>query len=402
MDHKKLRAEAAEHAAKARAVLDGAKGRDLTDREIKIYDSNYEAAISKAAQADRMQKAADQDAYLARFANSADEHQFDNIDGSAGWSKSTSPQGKGGKADGTRWAREVTQTLAKTADGVGTKALLSGQVRTPSAVAVVELPTLPTKLLDLIPREALSDTNTFSYLRQVARTERADVVADFALKPTSDYEFEEVEDRCRVVAHLSAPMPIRYLSDHASLMRVLSTQLQGGVERALERQVVSGTGAGEQFTGLFSTTGVRQVAYTTGILETLRHASTVMGLAGEAPNAIVVNPADAEVIDLMREAGTTGGFLVNDAVASRIFGEGVARVQSNAVPQGQAVLGDWNLARLIVREDASTLAATQGSGTVNGETVDLFDHNLAKLRAEGRYGFQVLRPGAFAVVDLTA
>jgi HK97 family phage major capsid protein len=68
-------------------------------------------------------------------------------------------------------------------------------------------------------------------------------------------------------------------------------------------------------------------------------------------------------------------------------------VRSNAVPAGTAILGDWNHAQVVVREDA-TLALDR-----SGEN---FTKNLVTMRLEGRFGFAVKRPNAFVEVALAA
>ncbi len=299
----------------------------------------------------------------------------------------------GSKAGGSRWAKSVMEKMTGTASGLGVKALLTGQIETPPAVEVVALPDVPMMLLDLIPREGLTES-TFAYLRQTVKTSNADVVADNATKPTSVYTFEEVEDRARVIAHLSEPFPLRYLSDHASMMQVLDSEMRAGVERALETQVVSGDGLGENFTGILTTSGVTAVPFSTDVLTTVRKARTALEAKGEAATAWVFHPNDIETLDLMREDGATGGFLMDSAAYAAVFGEGIRRVSSLAVPQGTALLGDWGQTRLRIREGVHTLAATQAG--------DLFDKNQAKLRSEGRFAFEVKRPQAMAVVDLTA
>lgn len=297
--------------------------------------------------------------------------------------------GGGTKAGNVSWAKSVSEKLARAAQGYGVKALLTGQVTTPPAVEVTSIPDAPTRLLDLIPREQLAE-HTFSYLRQVTKTNNAAVVADNALKPTSVYTWQEVTDRARVIAHLSEPFPLRYLSDHASVMQVLEAQMQTGVIRELERQVIEGDGAGENFTGILATTGVNQVPFTTDPLVTVRTALTTMAGLDEQPTGWVVHPSDAQKFDLMRENGTTGAFLLQNP--ERFFVGPV--VLSTAIPAGQAILADWRQAAIKVREREHVLAATQAG--------DLFDKNQVKLRAEGRYGFTIKRPQAFAVVALTA
>lgn len=317
----------------------------------------------------------------------------DEVDDASG------PSRKAGGAGRATWGRKIAGTV--NGSPLGVKALFTGPVRVPAAVDLTDTgqPTPGGRLLDLIPRRELTGGNTFEYLRQTAKQNNAAPVADGGTKPTSVYSFEPVEDRARVVAHLSEPIPIRFLgadggpADVDGLAELLDGQMLAGVLEALEDQLLNGDGTGENFPGLLSLSGVTNVAYATDELTTIRKARTALSNKGERPNAWVFNPADVERLDLMRET-TEGGFLLNSAAADVLFGEGVARLQSLAVPEGTALLGDWTTARLRVRQGAHTLAATQGDG--------LWETNSAKLRSEGRFGVEWRRPQAFAVVDLTA
>ena len=296
-------------------------------------------------------------------------------------------------AAGKTWGKSVVSNMERVAGGAGLKNILNGQVNTPPAVEVAALPASPTRLLDLIQRERL-DSATFAFLRQTAAENNAAVVADGETKPTSTYTFEEIEDRARVIAHLSEPFPLRYLDDHSSMTQVLDEQMRRGVVSALEAQVVSGTGTGEEFTGLLNMTGVTDVPFAGDVVTTVRRAVTVLQGKDEVPTAWVFNPVDAEAISLTREDGESGGFLFGDDYASAaVFGGVGTGVVSRALPQGTALLADWSQVRVMVRETEHTLAATQAG--------DLFDKNQVKLRAEGRYGLKVFRPQAVAVVHLT-
>ena len=63
------------------------------------------------------------------------------------------------------------------------------------------------------------------------------------------------------------------------------------------------------------------------------------------------------------------------------------------IPEGTAVLGDWNQLRLYVREGVRLDIDAGGA---------LFTRNQAIIRAEARIGVGVLKPSSFAVIDLTA
>jgi len=88
-----------------------------------------------------------------------------------------------------------------------------------------------------------------------------------------------------------------------------------------------------------------------------------------------------------------GGYTNTLAGSNNIFGDGIARVVSNSVPAGTAVLADWSRVRLEVREDVRLDVDTSGAN---------FATNSAIFRAETRVGLAHLRPSAFAIVDLTA
>ncbi|MFK5691368.1 phage major capsid protein [Ornithinimicrobium sp. LYQ92] len=364
--------------AKGLALIKGAAG-DLSDSqvsELEEINRQVESLTEKidAGQSTEKQKSAK--ALIDRIENLG-------MDNSA-----TSSKGAG-----RIWAKSVADKLGESAGANGVKALLTGEVTTPSAVAVVTLPDNPVSVLDLVGRRELNE-HTYSYLRQVLKTNNAGPVADGATKPTSVYSFEEVEDRARVIAHLSEPFPIRYAEDHASMMNVLETQMANGIVQAIENLIVNGTGQGEEWEGILTVDGTTQVAFAQDTLTTLRKARTTLESKGERVTAVAMNPNDLEELDMLREDGTAGGFLMDSGAYDRILGRGVSPVSSLVVPQGTAILGDWGTTGLLIRQGAHTLAATQAG--------DLFDTNRMKLRTEGRFGFEMLRPQALAVVDLLA
>lgn len=268
----------------------------------------------------------------------------------------------------------------------------------PVETDIITMSEAPRSLLEPIPAKGLNGGygtgNSFSFLRQTLRTNNAAPVADGALKPTSVYSLAEVEDRVRVIAHLSEPVPERYFADHANLQDFLRNEMEAGLYLALENQVVHGDGLGENLTGLLNTSGIILQAFTTDALTSIRKAMTSLEVYGITPTALVLNPVDAEALELLRDSGTTGQYLLGDP-----GGDGVEklwkvpRVPSTAVAAGTALLSDWQQAQVIVREDA-TLALDRF-----GEN---FTKNRVTMRLEGRFGFAVKRPNAFVEVALAA
>jgi HK97 family phage major capsid protein len=99
-------------------------------------------------------------------------------------------------------------------------------------------------------------------------------------------------------------------------------------------------------------------------------------------------------LDLLRDSGATGKYLLGDPA-----GDGVEklwkvpRVRSNAVAAGTALLGDWQQAQIVIREDATLALDRSGSN---------FSHNLVTMRLEASFGFAIKRPNAFVEIALAA
>ena len=385
MDYKDLLEQAQAAAKGARELVEKAEGRDMTSGESEAYKAKFDEATRLKADSDREKGYADDRATLKMLSEDDGDAPTDDELAFGGGAK-----GRGRAVTPKAWASTAAKALTGLASrAAGTKALTSGSYTLPAVmVDAVSDPQVARSLLQLIPqREQLQ--NNFGYLRQTVRENNAAPVADNALKPTSVFTFDEVEDRCRVVAHLSEPFPQRYLQDHTEAVALLEFEMAYGVLTALEEQVLSGDGTGENITGVLSTTGVSQVAFATDAVTTLRRARTALDVKEEAPSAWVFHPADAEALDLLRENGTTGDFLT----LNRVLGT-IPFVTSNAVPAGQALLGDWRQVQLLVRESSRIDVNTGGD--------DLFKKNQVMLRAEMRLGFYLRRPQALAVVDLTA
>jgi HK97 family phage major capsid protein len=316
--------------------------------------------------------------------------------------------GGDGRADArsasAAWARNTADTLRRNLGGGEQRAVISGSIDIPTLVMpqVVDIPH-PVRLIDLLVNRVGTESMAYEYYRQTARTNNAAPVVDLATKPVSVLTVEAIQDRCRVMAHLSEPVPYRIWFDDEAIVRWLTDEMTQGVLDALEHQALSGDGTGENMTGVLHTTGTTAVAFATDVPTTLRSAVTALQNLGEVPTGWALNPADAQAIDLLRW-GTGGGLLTGgfeDSNAQAIFGSAdnilgadVKRVISPTVPAGTAILADWTKLKLFVHWDMMVMANAFGDS--------LFTKNAVQLRAEMLVGVGVLRPQAFAVVDLTA
>ncbi|WP_445160793.1 phage major capsid family protein [Mycobacterium sp. Dal123C01] len=321
--------------------------------------------------------------------------------------------GAGGdsRAASLAWGRTAAQALRRDLGGKESRAVISGSVDIPNLVqpSVVAIPR-PVRLIDLFTNRQGVDCMAFEYFRATVRTNNAAAVPDLAEKPTSVNTVVPVNDRCRVIAHLSEPVPYRIWVDENEIANWLSTELAQGVLDALEAEAVGsaagtgpGTGSGEHMTGLLKVAGTTAVAYNTDLPTTLRSAVTALQNIGVVPNGWALNPADAQTIDLLRW-GSSGGFLsggyptglgAQASLADNIFGETRPRVVSPSIPQGTAILADWNAAlKLFVHWNMQIIANAFGD--------TLFATNAVQVRAEALVGIGILQPRAAAIVDLTA
>lgn len=315
------------------------------------------------------------------------------------------------RGDGT-WAKAMDTYLGR----IGAKALVpAGGISVPSiSGGIIASEDRPRSILELIPFTPLSGTDQFAYWRETLRTHNAAPVARGAKKPTSIYTVEKVEDRVRVIAHISESIDRVDLSDTELLRAYLEGALREGVMMGLEDQVINGDGTGEEFDGVLVVSGSQAQAWDTDLLVTARKAVTKLenlkiDLSGAA---WAIDPADWERYELLSSAnhfllsdpGTGGEHLPVDRARRQLWGYPV--VPTTVVPGGTAILGDWRGSIEIKEREDVQITWSEGMydpdrfGVGDGGTA--FEANQVNFRAEGRWGLAVLRPPAFVEVDLTA
>lgn len=312
--------------------------------------------------------------------------------------------GGGNGGDTQTWARAVADALRSNLGGNESRAVISGSVDVPALIpiGVTAIPH-PQRILDLLVNRQMIESMAYEAYVQSARVNAAAPVPDLAQKPVSTLTVEPVQDRARVFAHLSEPIPFRIWQNNEAITNWLADEMSQGVLDAVEGAAISGDGIGEMPVGVLHTSGVTAVPYTTDLPTTLRSAVTALQTIGEQPTGWVLNPIDAQAVDLLRW-GSQGGLLVGgfegtgptaqSLLSDNIFGPTRPRVVSPSVPAGTAILADWRQLKLFVYQTMQMLANAFGDS--------LFQKNAVQIRAELLTGINVLRPKAFAVVDLTA
>jgi HK97 family phage major capsid protein len=252
------------------------------------------------------------------------------------------------------------------------------------------------RLADLIPTSPTSG-DTIEYVRVTSFTNNAAPVAEATatggssgVKPESGHAFEVIHDRVKTVAHWE-PITRRAMMDAGQVRGLIDEDLRYGIDEEMEDQIVSGSGSGENFTGVLNVSGRLEQTFNTDIITTARKAITNLRLNGrERATGWVIHPTDWEAFQLMTDNEDRyywGG--PGSEGAEQLWGLPV--IQSEAVTQGDAVLGNWRKARIWDREETRIY--------VSDSHADFFIRNLLAILAERRLGFGVIKPKAFVKVN---
>jgi hypothetical protein len=102
-----------------------------------------------------------------------------------------------------------------------------------------------------------------------------------------------------------------------------------------------------------------------------------------------MNPLDLQGLEMLRENGTTGGFLFKSRADIEGFLGGPV-VASRGLPTGRAMAADWTQAELL----------PVGDDELVFDGKNRTENNTFRLMYEGRYGFRVKKPFDFVAVEL--
>lgn len=217
--------------------------------------------------------------------------------------------------------------------------------------------------------------------------------ANGGYKPEGAWAYERKTANVKTIAEW-VPATKRALADVAALEGLINDELRADILEAEEAQILNGNGVGENFTGINAWSGVQTQAFATDLFTSIRKGITKARTVGRVnPTGIVVNPADAETIDLIKDAD--GRFFYGGpfSIGPRTLW-GLPIVESETQAAGEALLGDFSKAVIWDREQTTV--------TMTDSHADFFIRNMVAILAEERLAFAVTRPTAFVKVDITA
>lgn len=211
-------------------------------------------------------------------------------------------------------------------------------------------------------------------------------------KPESGITFTLASAAVATLAHF-IPVSRQVLDDSAQLESYVNGRLMYGLKLEEEDQLLNGNGTSGNLGGILKSGNF--TAYTRAVtgdtkLDTIRRALTQAQLSEFTADAIVLNPADWETIELQKSSygeyifgGDMGPI---DALGPRIWGKRV--VATNSIAAGTFLVGSFMMgAQIWDRQDAAV--------QISYEDGDNFKKNMATILAEERLALTVYRPAAF-------
>jgi hypothetical protein len=250
---------------------------------------------------------------------------------------------------------------------------------------------------DVCDSKNISGTSNFAYLRQNLRESNAAIVAPGAAKPVSKFESERVEDSLGIIAHLSDPQHRYDLLDADYLGSFLEEEMVLGLKTATDASIVS---------AITGDAGVAAIAFATDHLTTIRKGKTALAQNHVKPSALVINPDDAETLDLSTDDNGRFYFASAPEQGDASPAWSVPVIQSVAVASGVGLMGDFNTVR--VYNDGRVLLDSTESGLRNldpaaiEDVEEMFETNMVRLRAETRKKAAIRKPFALVELDLAA
>lgn len=249
---------------------------------------------------------------------------------------------------------------------------------------------------DLLPVGQTTQSQV-NFIKETSFTNAADMVAEEGLKPEATFALEDATAPVRKIA-VVGKVTDEMWNDFPMLRDYVNMRLRFMVEAKEEQQLLSGTGVGQQITGILQTSGIQTQALSTNTHETIYKAMTKIRVNGQfEPSGVVVHPNDWEAVRLAKDGQNQyygGGPFVgpygNGGIA-RDFIWGLPVVVTTAITEGTGLVGAFRLGAQIWQREGINVEATNTNE-------DDFVYNRMTIRVEERLALTVYRPLAFCTI----
>jgi HK97 family phage major capsid protein len=241
------------------------------------------------------------------------------------------------------------------------------------------------------------------YIKETSFTNAADMVAEEGEKPEATLATDDATAPVKKIA-VVLKVTDEMFADFPMLRDYINGRLRFMVLAKEEQQLLNGTGAGNQITGILQTSGIQTQAKGSAVpaatnLNAVYNAITKIRTVGFfEPDGIVVHPTDYQLMKLTVDLNGQyfGGGPFTGAYGNGGFIEetpiwGLRPVVTTAIAAGTALVGAFRLGAQIWQRQGITVDSTNSNE-------DDFNFNRVSLRVEERLALAVYRPLAFCTV----
>jgi HK97 family phage major capsid protein len=210
--------------------------------------------------------------------------------------------------NGARGSVRIPVKMAITSDS-GSPGSAGDLIWSHRETEIVQLPRRTMTIRQLL-FQGRTTSNLVEYARQTVRTNAAAPVAEGAAKPESNYVWDRADAPVRTIAHF-VKVSRQAFDDAAQLQTEIDGELRYGLDLVEEAQLLKGSGAGQNLSGLVTQSTAYSPAFTptsATMIDTLRLAVLQASLNEFPATGIVLNPIDWARIELLKDgrAATCG------------------------------------------------------------------------------------------------
>lgn len=252
---------------------------------------------------------------------------------------------------------------------------------------IVGLPRRQFFVRDLLSRNT-TPTDLIQYAKLRLRALNAAVVAEGALKPESNLEWELAEAPVRTIAHW-IHVARQTMDDIPQLQGEIDNELVYGLDLAEEDQILSGDGVGQNLSGLITNASAYGGTYEpsgSSRIDRLRFSLLEASLAGYPADGMVLNEIDWALIETSKDSEGRYIFANPLQLAGPVLW-GRPVVPTTEIEDGNFLTGAFKVAATIYdRMDTEVL--------ISSEDRDNFVKNMLTVRAEKRLALAIKRAQA--------
>lgn len=245
-----------------------------------------------------------------------------------------------------------------------------------------------------------TSSNAIEYTKEASFTNSAAEAAEGAAKAESALTWSLVNMPVSTVAHW-IKISRQLAMDNVALAAYVEARMRYGVQRKVETQLVAGDGvapniSGFMDTGNFTAHGYADAALGSSLkkLVLVRKIIADLEVAGYAPDAIVLNPADWATIEIDLLTSAVNAVRVAYTQSGQPMLWGVPVVKSVGMTADSFAVGNFRQHGNIYDREGVVVQMSESDS-------DNFTKNLITLRAERRLALTSEVPAAVRAGDLT-